>query len=429
MPITDHELLKALAEDVPDMALSVREQLRTIASRLAAAEQQRVADHCGGPAICVDEQQFIEVDGIRVDAEYVRRLRGQNSEMDFKLQKLEAEQQQQEPVVGAMEPPTDATQQEKDYCHGWNECLQKMHAGRALLYTHQQPQAQGYTVADCEALFNSISSRRMKITVGYDEEETCYAISEAELGQLEEILIGEPPEQPQAQGEPRKGWWCPTCNISPSGNDVTYQEFHQTCGTYIGDVEPPEQPRAAVPDVTTTLTDADHLAVIAEKFLSAVNQRAVAEHTCSIAETAVNVTERDQAQESVNEYRSALQEAVYEYRKRAGRYRDALAAAAPVPDDFGLRPAQEPKYSVNAEGRIFNRVSGEAIPDDEPVMIFRARDKNAAPMIVHYIKLCADEHHREIVAARLYDFIEFMHAYPERMKEPDTAAPDPAGGA
>lgn len=61
------------------------------------------------------------------------------------------------------------------------------------------------------------------------------------------------PEQPQAQGEPRKGWWCPTCNISPSGNEVTYQEFHQICGTYIGDAEPPSQPRAAVPDEVSEL--------------------------------------------------------------------------------------------------------------------------------------------------------------------------------
>lgn len=41
MSISDHELLKALAEDVPDMALSVREHLRAIASRLEAAEQQQ----------------------------------------------------------------------------------------------------------------------------------------------------------------------------------------------------------------------------------------------------------------------------------------------------------------------------------------------------------------------------------------------------
>lgn len=42
----------------------------------------------------MNEQQFIEVDGIRVDAEYVRRLRGQNAELDEKLQKLTAKTSQ-----------------------------------------------------------------------------------------------------------------------------------------------------------------------------------------------------------------------------------------------------------------------------------------------------------------------------------------------
>jgi hypothetical protein len=84
---------------------------------------------------------------------------------------------------------------------------------------------------------------------------------------------------------------------------------------------------------------------------------------------------------------------------------------------------QEPKYDVNAEGKLFNRASGEVIPDDEPVMIFRARDKNAALMISYYRRLCSDAHHSDVVGKRLHDFVDFAHAHPERMKEPDTAAP------
>lgn len=86
-----------------------------------------------------------------------------------------------------------------------------------------------------------------------------------------------------------------------------------------------------------------------------------------------------------------------------------------------METKQEPKYDVNGEGRIVNRVSGEVIPDDEPVMIFRARDKNAAPMIAYYAKLCSDPEHKAIVKERLHHFVDFIHEHPDRMKEPDTA--------
>lgn len=88
---------------------------------------------------------------------------------------------------------------------------------------------------------------------------------------------------------------------------------------------------------------------------------------------------------------------------------------------------QEPKYDVTTDGKIINRLSREVIPDDEPVMIFRARDKNAAPMIAYYRKLCSDPQHKEIVGERLHDFIDFIHEHPERMKEPDTAQADLMG--
>jgi len=86
--------------------------------------------------------------------------------------------------------------------------------------------------------------------------------------------------------------------------------------------------------------------------------------------------------------------------------------------------SQEPKYRVDESGRIVNRQSGEAIPDDEPVMIFRARDKNAAPMIAYYRKLCSNQQHKEIVGERLHHFVDFIHEHPDRMKEPDSETPN-----
>jgi hypothetical protein len=80
--------------------------------------------------------------------------------------------------------------------------------------------------------------------------------------------------------------------------------------------------------------------------------------------------------------------------------------------------AQEPKYDV-IDGRIVNRKTGEPIPDDEPIMIFRAKDQHAHQAIAYYIECCANAEHQEIVARRLDDFRRFGNDHLERMKEPD----------
>ncbi len=85
-----------------------------------------------------------------------------------------------------------------------------------------------------------------------------------------------------------------------------------------------------------------------------------------------------------------------------------------------MKPEQEPKYTTDENGRIVNRKSGERIPDDEPVMIFRARDVHAAAAILHYASLCQDADHRDIVRQRADDFRAFASAHPDRMKEPDS---------
>ena len=81
---------------------------------------------------------------------------------------------------------------------------------------------------------------------------------------------------------------------------------------------------------------------------------------------------------------------------------------------------QEPKYTIQ-DGQLVNRSSGEAIPSDEPVMIFRARDRHAEAMIHYYAELVTDEEHKIIVKERADDFARFRRKNPERMKEPDTA--------
>ena len=32
-------------------------------------------------------------------------------------------------------------------------------------------------------------------------------------------------------------WWCPTCKRDVSGIEVTYEEYHEACGTFLGDCQ------------------------------------------------------------------------------------------------------------------------------------------------------------------------------------------------
>jgi hypothetical protein len=85
----------------------------------------------------------------------------------------------------------------------------------------------------------------------------------------------------------------------------------------------------------------------------------------------------------------------------------------------GMPISQEPKYGIR-ENRLYNRASGEFIPFDEPVFIFRARDKLAAGIIRRYAGICNEITHFKAVVARASSFHQFNDDHPERMKEPDT---------
>ncbi len=104
-----------------------------------------------------------------------------------------------------------------------------------------------------------------------------------------------------------------------------------------------------------------------------------------------------------------------------------------------MKIEQEPKYRAVAphypkndglgvqltEGHLVNRHTGEAIPHDEPVFVFRARDKFAAEVIDYYLGILAVNPdvplaHGDAVLRRLKDFQRFAEAHPERMKVPDT---------
>lgn len=79
--------------------------------------------------------------------------------------------------------------------------------------------------------------------------------------------------------------------------------------------------------------------------------------------------------------------------------------------------AEDRKFKF-ANGHFINRATGEAVPDDEPVMIFRARDRHALPTIQYYLSLLQSEDHREAVLEMIHLFSNFLVEHPDRMREP-----------
>lgn len=72
--------------------------------------------------------------------------------------------------------------------------------------------------------------------------------------------------------------------------------------------------------------------------------------------------------------------------------------------------------------KIFNTVSGEEIPEDEPLFLLRGRDELARQTLVEYFKAAIDagcnELHLEGTRRALAKFNSFALNHPERMKQP-----------
>lgn len=90
---------------------------------------------------------------------------------------------------------------------------------------------------------------------------------------------------------------------------------------------------------------------------------------------------------------------------------------------------QDPKYDIEVlldesgevhVSRLVNAATGIPIPEDEPIMLLRAKDKHALPTIYDYAERIADPEHGNAVFARAQEFHNFRERFPELMKEPDT---------
>lgn len=83
-------------------------------------------------------------------------------------------------------------------------------------------------------------------------------------------------------------------------------------------------------------------------------------------------------------------------------------------------PTQDPKYVI-ISGKICNAKTKEPIPDDEPIMIFRAKDKQALFTLEHYRKNHHyNDDHDKAIGLQILRFADFACQNPDRMKTPDT---------
>ena len=79
------------------------------------------------------------------------------------------------------------------------------------------------------------------------------------------------------------------------------------------------------------------------------------------------------------------------------------------------------KYHIQGE-RIIKTGNGEAIPEDEPLILFRARDQYALDALSHYGGVCRERgcttHQLNAIAAVIDKFEQFAQEHAGRMKEP-----------
>jgi hypothetical protein len=79
------------------------------------------------------------------------------------------------------------------------------------------------------------------------------------------------------------------------------------------------------------------------------------------------------------------------------------------------------KYHTDGTA-IIKSTNGQVVPEEEPMILFRARDWLAVPLLEYYRKLCVadgcNDHQMGLVDQRIQEFKTFIQNYPERMKQP-----------
>jgi hypothetical protein len=79
------------------------------------------------------------------------------------------------------------------------------------------------------------------------------------------------------------------------------------------------------------------------------------------------------------------------------------------------------KFHIEGD-QIIKTANGEAIPEDEPVFLIRARDRLAIAALLHYRDISqqdgCNDYHFSHLDKDIQAFREFRDKHPERMKQP-----------
>lgn len=107
-----------------------------------------------------------------------------------------------------------------------------------------------------------------------------------------------------------------------------------------------------------------------------------------------------------------------------GALSDVLAALAEIFGPAGTEKGErqiDPKFHV-AAGQIIKTRSGEVLPEDEPLILFRGRDHLALATLEHYRELSrldgCNDYHLSGIDERIGAFAAYKRDHPEKMKQP-----------
>lgn len=78
----------------------------------------------------------------------------------------------------------------------------------------------------------------------------------------------------------------------------------------------------------------------------------------------------------------------------------------------------ERKYKINPSGQLVKKSNQVPIPDDEPLFIFRAKDRKALAALVAYHAILDNLDQKAEVFKSINDFRAFQEKNPEKMAEP-----------
>lgn len=77
----------------------------------------------------------------------------------------------------------------------------------------------------------------------------------------------------------------------------------------------------------------------------------------------------------------------------------------------------ERKYKI-MDGKLVKRIGEKPIPDDEPIVVFRAKDRKALPVLVAYNLILDNLEQKAEFTKTINDFRAFQEMNPEKMAEP-----------